>query len=268
MAEGILRVLHDATPCFVKKKQITDHLNSDRIDMGYGRHHAIRSRDGRLEMRTNHNPVAGSHPALENLLILSGAQYGLSRHRTPDYGKTIAPCAYGDKTLFSGNSGKLFFLEELLNSLPVGPEHSVSVPSTRLLMKYRPYLEKEMHLKEDAELSSWLRKIHVTPEGIAWPPAEDIARDPTSLRRELAKIHYGEQVRRLKSMGYVMDLNIEHTADPERDRQEIMRSAIGLMQQSDILPSMLGKALGNDIVSAFARQYDIPARASGRRIGS
>lgn len=255
MAAGIQRVAFDALPVFMKPLQVSDHIH--QIDTGYGRHHAIRSQQDRLEMRTNHNPMAGAHPALENLLILAGAQFGLSQPNAD-----LKPVTYAPKTVFTVPH-KLFFLGELLNASTVQPEGGLRLPSMRLYMKYHQYLTKELALRDDAHLLGWLGKAKVGSQGITWPPAAEVSNNPAALAKDLAKVTYGTTVQRLHSTGYLSD---HHgggdTADINASRRVRMQTALGVMAQSAILPAMLGQSLSNEINGAH-KLLHAPLPASG-----
>lgn len=255
MAGGILRAVYDALPCLIKELQITDHIQ--HIDMGHGRHHAIRSQNDRLEMRTNHNPMAGAHPALENLLVLAGALYGLAQQQTPAASDRMIPCEYGDKTLFTAPNAKLFFLTELLNAAAIRPDGALRLPNARLVMKYSRYLEKELQLKAQASLSAWINTVKVTPQGIQWPDATAISTAPEVLTRELAKITHGTQTRRLRSSGYIADQGLGETSSDQAGRTTRMLAAIRVMGQSDVLNTTLGKDLTGQIVQAFTKRYEV-----------
>lgn len=253
MAASILRTVYEALPVFMKPLQITDQIQ--QIDMGYGRHHAIRSRDDRLEMRTNHNPMAGSHPALENCLILGGAYHGLTEYKTPDYALTVKPAAYGAKEVFTAPNAKLFFLQEMLNAADVGATGQLRMPGLRLFMKYEPYLRKEMSLQDSSKLPGWINRVRVTPEGILWPDAADISSDPASLTHNLAKIGYGAKVPRLQCPGYTAEQGLGLTTDINAGRRLRMAAAVEVMARSKILPNALGPELADEIADAFIRRY-------------
>lgn len=265
LAEGILRAVHDAMPVLMKKKYIADHVDGEKLDMGFGRQHAMRSRGELLELRTNHNPMAGSHPALENLVLLAGAQYGLSRHHGAAYKETMVEARFGDKTIFNSTQNKLFFLEELLNSAQVQENGQLKVPNARLAMKYNPYLQKELHLKEKATLGPWINKIRVEGGQIQWPPAEDISEKPDELRRELAKIHYGERVKVLESPGYTVAFGVGDSGDTQVDQKARMDAAVNLMHNSDLLNETLGAPLARDIVQALAKEHNVDVQAEPKR---
>jgi hypothetical protein len=262
MAGGILRAVYDALPCLIKELQITDHIQ--HIDMGHGRHHAIRSQNDRLEMRTNHNPMAGAHPALENLLVLAGARYGLAQQQEPATSTRMIPCEYGDKTVFTASNTKLFFLTELLNAAEVKMDGTLRLPNARLVMKYSRYLEKELQLKAQASVSAWINSVKVTSQGIQWPDVAAISTAPELLSRELAKITHGAQTRRLKSSGYIADQGLGATPVDQVGRATRMLAAIAVMGRSDVLNTTLGQDLTGQIVQAFAARYEQPPAPTRR----
>ncbi len=258
MAQGILRVVHDALPVFMKPLQITDHIQ--QIDMGYGRHHALRSRQDRLELRTNHNPLAGAHPALENALLLAGAQYGLGQKA--DAG--LAPCAYQNKTVFTAPGDKLFFLTELLNGAEVTPQGHLRLPTMREAMKYAPYLTKELQQREGASIASWISQVKITPEGVQWPSVTALSNDPARLERDLRHIHYGAKTRRLVSQGYTSDPSFDHQQDTAADRANRMLQAVRVMAQSPVLHTVYGAAFAASLAQPFIERH---APATARRPG-
>lgn len=258
MAQGILRVVHDALPIFMKALQITDQIQ--QIDMGYGRHHALRSRQDRLELRTNHNPLAGEHPALENALLLAGAQYGLGQKS----GEGLAPCAYQDKTVFTATGSKLFFLTELLNAAEIGPQGNLRLPTMREAMKYAPYLTKELHQREGASVASWISQIRITPEGVQWPSVNSLSTDPARLERDLRHIHYGAKTRRLVSQGYKSDPIFDHEQEAVAGRASRLLPVVGVMAQSPVLHTVYGADFAATLAQPFIERH---APATARRPG-
>ena len=266
MAASILRTVYEALPVFMKPLQITDQIQ--QIDMGYGRHHAIRSQSDRLEMRTNHNPMAGSHPALENLLILGGAYHGLTQHKTPDYVLTVKPVTYGEKTVFAAPNTRLFFLQEMLNAAEVDTSGQLRLPGLRLFMKYEPYLRKELHLPESHKLPGWINRVRVTPEGIQWPNTAEISSDPAALTHNLAKISYGGKVARLQCPGYAAEQGLGLTSDINEGRRLRMAAAVEIMARSKILPNVLGPELSTQITDAFTQRYPTVSPSAPQRHAS
>lgn len=258
MAQGILRVVHDALPIFMKAFQITDQIQ--QIDMGFGRHHALRSRQDRLELRTNHNPLAGEHPVLENALLLAGAQYGLGQKS----GEGLAPCAYQDKTVFTAPGSKLFFLTELLNAAEVGPEGHLRLPTMREAMKYAPYLARELHQQAGSSVASWISQVRITPEGVKWPSVESLSTDPTRLERDLRQVQYGAKTRRLVSLGYKSDPTFDHRQEAVTGRTNRLLPAIDTMAQSPVLHAIYGADFAATLAHPFLERH---APATARRPG-
>ena len=261
LAQGILRVMHEALPVFMKPMQVTDHIH--QIDLGYGRHHALRSRHDRLELRTNHNPMAGSHPALENLLLLAGARYGLGQK--PDTANRLAPCAFQEKVVFTAPGDKLFFLTELLNVAEITPQGTLRLPTMREAMKYAPYLKKEVQQREGVSVSGWISQIRVTPEGVQWPPAENLSTDPVRLQRELGRIHYGDKTRRLVSTGYTSDQGIGDSPNTVEGRTARLMQAVSAMGQSPVLHTVFGPDFAAGLAQAFVQHYAPEPAAAPQR---
>lgn len=264
LAQGILRVVHEALPIFMKPMQITDHIQ--QIDMGYGRHHALRSRHDRLELRTNHNPLAGSHPALENLLLLAGARYGLGQKA--DAANVLAPCAFQEKTVFTAPGDKLFFLTELLNAAELTPQGTLRLPTMREAMKYAPYLDKEVQRRDGASVAGWISQVKITPEGVQWPPAADLSTEPERLQRELSRVEYGAKTRRLVSHGYTADQGIGETPhNTVAGRTARLLQAVDTMAQSPVLHTVFGADFATELAQSFVQRY-APAPANKPQRGA
>jgi len=247
MADGILRIIYDCMPCFMKSTQISAYNGS--IDMGGGRHNILRSMNDRLEIRTNHNPRMGSHTALENMLVLTGAYYGMLNHIHLMQETSAVACAHTRNTIFSSPNNKLFFLQELLNATDINTQGFLERPHVSLVKKYHSFLRKELALKTDADLFSWMSRINVTDQAIEWPNAEDISTNPEHLRHCLKKIKYGSTVCPLTSRGYQINV--------ASDNQHRLSESLHRMNECIILRAELSEHFRTGLVEAFSRSYNI-----------
>ncbi len=260
-AEGVRFMVEDALPVFVKHSAI-DKVLGTPLSIGPSRSDTIRADGGRLELRLNHNPMAGDHMALTMLLALAGMEYGLYHNMTDHYRKNVDSAEFVTKKQFDGPE-QFFFMREVLNGASVGDDGRLN-PRMKDVFVYNTqgYFAKELGCKtEDLDMGTWAGKIRVNPDNtIEWPPAtvlfrtEDAASRQGALDAVTSQFTYGREIRAVVSHGTGQDIEYGKYSTDDL-RYDTKTTALHAMAQSKPLLETIGPVLLGDICTAIAKSY-------------
>jgi hypothetical protein len=265
------------------RKQEAYFENGSQYTIGICRDNKLRWRDidGKglaiMELRDDQNPLSHEHPALENLLLLAGAQYGLHYNREAHYKDNVSKAEFSSKRTFTGDE-KLFFTKEILNLASVGEDGKLVFENKnrlrRDLNKYMSFLTQELSLKPKEDLSlvalsKWFESLHLNAEQTAITPQDvsAVSADPARTEETLAGLHFGAEVHRIRNKdGYTVNLSDEKTGEPYYPGSDDKQRYVHFMAESQLLKKVLNPALFQDILNAYAGLLNMqPPKVPGLR---